>query len=156
MAESARQPQEPQTPEEMCRDLLERVNSMETRNLDAPRTDTPGRVGQAVHSRPRSIRNQCEVRKGPRARFSSSGAPLLAIRDRDRCGRQQPGDCQEQCRLPLPCPSLMCIDPEQLKPGVRSRHEPAVARGYRYSSREWTMQQVYGMEVVETPDERLC
>ena len=35
MAESARQPKEPQNPEELYRYLLDRVTNMETRNLES-------------------------------------------------------------------------------------------------------------------------
>jgi proteasome regulatory subunit len=150
MAESARQPQEPQNPEEMCRYLLDRVTSMETRNLEL-REQIRQVESDKRYIETQKIRYEREVRK-LKSEIEQLRSPPLVIGtvtdvvDSNRVIVRSSAGPRFLVR------SSMCIDPEQLKPGVRcTLNQQSLAvidiipEGYDAA--------VYGMEVVETPEE---
>jgi proteasome regulatory subunit len=150
MAESARQPQEPRNPEEMCRDLLERVNSMETRNLEL-REQIRQVESDKRYIETQKIRYEREVRK-LKSEIEQLRSPPLVIGtvtdvvDNSRVIVRSSAGPRFLVR------SSMCIDPEQLKPGVRCTLNQQSLAVIDILPESYDAA-VYGMEVVETPDE---
>ncbi len=150
MAESARQPQEPQNPEELCRYLLDRVTNMETRNLEL-REQLRQVESDKRYIETQKIRYEREVRK-LKSEIEQLRSPPLVIGtvtdvvDANRVIVRSSAGPRFLVR------SSMCIDPENLKPGVRcTLNQQSLAvidiLPESYDSA------VYGMEVVETPEE---
>jgi proteasome regulatory subunit len=150
MAESARQPQEPQNPEELCRYLLDRVTNMETRNLEL-REQLRQVESDKRYIETQKIRYEREVRK-LKSEIEQLRSPPLVIGtitdviDTNRVIVRSSAGPRFLVR------SSMCIDPDNLKPGVRcTLNQQSLAvidiLPESYDS------QVYGMEVVETPEE---
>ncbi len=150
MAESARQPQEPQNPEEMCRYLLERVNSMETRNLEL-REQIRQVESDKRYIETQKIRYEREVRK-LKSEIEQLRSPPLVIGtvtdviDSSRVIVRSSAGPRFLVR------SSMCIDPDQLKPGVRCTLNQQSLAVIDILPESYDAA-VYGMEVVETPDE---
>jgi len=150
MAESARQPQEPQNPEEKCRYLLERVNSMETRNLEL-REQIRQVESDKRYIETQKIRYEREVRK-LKSEIEQLRSPPLVIGtvtdviDSSRVIVRSSAGPRFLVR------SSMCIDPDQLKPGVRCTLNQQSLAVIDILPESYDAA-VYGMEVVETPDE---
>jgi proteasome regulatory subunit len=150
MAESARQPQEPQNPDEMCRNLLERVNSMETRNLEL-REQIRQVESDKRYIETQKIRYEREVRK-LKSEIEQLRSPPLVIGtvtdviDNSRVIVRSSAGPRFLVR------SSMCIDPAQLKPGVRCTLNQQSLAVIDILPESYDAA-VYGMEVVETPDE---
>jgi proteasome regulatory subunit len=150
MAESARQPQEPQNPDEMCRNLLERVNSMETRNLEL-REQIRQVESDKRYIETQKIRYEREVRK-LKSEIEQLRSPPLVIGtvtdviDNSRVIVRSSAGPRFLVR------SSMCIDPDQLKPGVRCTLNQQSLAVIDILPESYDAA-VYGMEVVETPDE---
>ena len=117
MSESARQPQEPQNPEEMCRYLLERVNSMETRNLEL-REQIRQVESDKRYIETQKIRYEREVSKLKSESEQLRSPPLVigTVTDVIDSGRVI---VRSSAGPRFLVRSSMCIDPDQLKPGVR-------------------------------------
>src|SRR5512136_1574403 len=117
MAESARQPQEPQNPEEMCRYLLDRVSSMETRNLEL-REQIRQVESDKRYIETQKIRYEREVRK-LKSEIEQLRSPPLVIGtitdviDTNRVIVRSSAGPRFLVR------SSQCIEADQLKPGVR-------------------------------------
>ncbi|MDD1716114.1 MAG: proteasome-activating nucleotidase [Methanolinea sp.] len=150
MVESARQPQEPQNPEELYRYLLDRVTNMETRNLEL-REQLRQVESDKRYVETQKIRYEREVRKLKSEIEQLRSPPLVIgtitdVLDNSRVIVRSSAGPRFLVR------SSMCIDPEKLKTGVRcTLNQQSLAvidiLPESYDS------QVYGMEVVETPDE---
>jgi proteasome regulatory subunit len=150
MAESARQPQEPQNPEELCPYLLDRVTNMETRNLEL-REQLRQVESDKRYIETQKIRYEREVRKLKSEIEQLRSPPLVVgtitdVIDANRVIVRSSAGPRFLVR------SSMCIDPENMKPGVRcTLNQQSLAvidiLPESYDS------QVYGMEVVEAPDE---
>jgi proteasome regulatory subunit len=150
MAESARQPQEPQNPEEMCRYLLDRVTSMETRNLEL-REQIRQVESDKRYIETQKIRYEREVRK-LKSEIEQLRSPPLVIGtvtdvvDSNRVIVRSSAGPRFLVR------SSMCIDPEQLKAGVRCTLNQQSLAVIDILPESYDAA-VYGMEVVETPEE---
>jgi proteasome regulatory subunit len=150
MAETARQPQEPQNPEELCRHLSERIAGMESRNLEL-REQIRQIESDKRYIETQKIRYEREVRKLKSEIEQLRSPPLVVgtitdVVDASRVIVRSSAGPRFLVR------SSMCIDPEQLKPGVRcTLNQQSLAvidiLPESYDS------QVYGMEVIEAPDE---
>jgi proteasome regulatory subunit len=150
MAESARQPQEPQNPEELCRYLLDRVTNMETRNLEL-REQLRQVESDKRYIETQKIRYEREVRK-LKSEIEQLRSPPLVIGtvtdvvDANRVIVRSSAGPRFLVR------SSMCIDPENLKPGVRCTLNQQSLAVIDILPESYDAA-VYGMEVVETPDE---
>ena len=150
MAESARQPQEPQNPEEMCRYLLDRVTSMETRTLEL-REQLRQVESDKRYIETQKIRYEREVRK-LKSEIEQLRSPPLVIGtvtdvvDSNRVIIRSSAGPRFLVR------SSMCIDPDQLKPGVRCTLNQQSLAIVDILPESYDAA-VYGMEVVETPEE---
>ncbi len=150
MGESARQPQEPQNQEELYRYLLDRVTSMETRNLEL-REQLRQIESDKRYIETQKIRYEREVRKLKSEIEQLRSPPLVIgtitdIIDSNRVVIRSSAGPRFLVR------SSLCIDPEKLKPGVRvtlNQQSLAVVDVLPESFDS----QVYGMEVIETPAE---
>ena len=150
MGESARQPQEPQNQEELYRYLLDRVTSMETRNLEL-REQLRQIESDKRYIETQKIRYEREVRKLKSEIEQLRSPPLVIgtitdIIDSNRVIIRSSAGPRFLVR------SSLCIDPEKLKPGVRvtlNQQSLAVVDVLPESFDS----QVYGMEVIETPAE---
>ena len=117
MSESARQPQEPENPEEMCRYLLERINTMETRNLEL-REQVRQVESDKRYIETQKIRYEREVRK-LKSEIEQFRSPPLVIGtvtdviDSSRVIVRSSAGPRFLVR------SSTGIDPDLLKPGVR-------------------------------------
>jgi proteasome regulatory subunit len=150
MAETARQPQEPQSPEELCRHLSERIAGMESRNLEL-REQLRQVESDKRYIETQKIRYEREVRKLKSEIEQLRSPPLVVgtitdVVDASRVIVRSSAGPRFLVR------SSMCIDPEQLKPGVRcTLNQQSLAvidiLPESYDS------QVYGMEVIEAPEE---
>ena len=85
MGETARQPQEPQNPEELYRYLLERVTNMETRNLEL-REQLRQVESDKRYMETQKIRYEREVRK-LKERDRATPEPSAGCRGDHRCNR---------------------------------------------------------------------
>ncbi|NYT20745.1 MAG: proteasome-activating nucleotidase [Methanomicrobiales archaeon] len=150
MAESARQPQEPQNPEELCRYLLDRVTNMETRNLEL-REQLRQVESDKRYIETQKIRYEREVRK-LKSEIEQLRSPPLVIGtvtdvvDANRVIVRSSAGPRFLVR------SSMCIDPENLKPGVRCTLNQQSLAVIDVLPESYDAA-VYGMEVVETPEE---
>ena len=150
MAETARQPQEPQNPEEMCRYLLDRVTSMETRTLEL-REQLRQVESDKRYIETQKIRYEREVRK-LKSEIEQLRSPPLVIGtvtdvvDSNRVIVRSSAGPRFLVR------SSMSIDPEQLKPGVRCTLNQQSLAVIDILPESYDAA-VYGMEVVETPEE---
>jgi proteasome regulatory subunit len=150
MGESARQPQEPQNQEELYRYLLDRVTNMETRNLEL-REQLRQIESDKRYIETQKIRYEREVRKLKSEIEQLRSPPLVIgtitdIIDSNRVIIRSSAGPRFLVR------SSLCIDPEKLKPGVRvtlNQQSLAVVDILPESFDS----QVYGMEVIETPEE---
>jgi proteasome regulatory subunit len=148
MAETARQPQEPQNPEELYRYLLERVTNMETRNLEL-REQLRQIESDKRYIETQKIRYEREVRKLKSEIEQLRSPPLVVgtitdIIDNNRVIVRSSAGPRFLVR------SSLCIDQEKLKPGVRctlNQQSLAVVEVLPSSFDA----QVYGMEIVESP-----
>jgi len=150
MAESARQPQEPRNSEEMCRDLLERVNSMETRNLEL-REQIRQIESDKRYIETQKIRYEREVRK-LKSEIEQLRSPPLVIGTVTDVVDSSRVIVRSSAGPRFLVRSSMCIDPEQLKPGVRCTLNQQSLAVIDILPESYDAA-VYGMEVVETPDE---
>ncbi|MDD1711113.1 MAG: proteasome-activating nucleotidase [Methanoregulaceae archaeon] len=150
MAESARQPQEPQSPDEQCRFLLDRVNTLESRNLELReqirQIETDKRYVET-----QKIRYEREVRKLKSEIEQLRSPPLVigTVTDVVDSGRVI---VRSSAGPRFLVRSSMCIDPDQLKPGVRCTLNQQSLAVIDILPESYDAV-VYGMEVVETPDE---
>jgi len=150
MAESARQPQEPQNPEELCRYLLDRVTNMETRNLEL-REQLRQVESDKRYIETQKIRYEREVRK-LKSEIEQLRSPPLVIGtvtdvvDANRVIVRSSAGPRFLVR------SSMCIDPDNLKPGVRCTLNQQSLAVIDILPESYDAA-VYGMEVVETPEE---
>lgn len=150
MAESARQPQEPQNPEEMCRYLLDRVTSMETRTLEL-REQLRQVESDKRYIETQKIRYEREVRK-LKSEIEQLRSPPLVIGtvtdviDSNRVIIRSSAGPRFLVR------SSMCIDPGQLKPGVRCTLNQQSLAVIDILPESYDAA-VYGMELVQTPEE---
>ncbi|HUU74946.1 MAG TPA: proteasome-activating nucleotidase [Methanoregulaceae archaeon] len=150
MAESARQPQEPQNPEEMYRYLLDRVTNMETRNLEL-REQLRQIESDKRYIETQKIRYEREVRK-LKSEIEQLRSPPLVIGtvtdviDGGRVIVRSSAGPRFMVR------SSMCIDPEKLKPGVRCTLNQQSLAVIDILPESYDAQ-IYGMEVIETPEE---
>ena len=150
MAESARQPQEPQNPEELCRYLLDRVTNMETRNLEL-REQLRQVESDKRYIETQKIRYEREVRK-LKSEIEQLRSPPLVIGtvtdvvDANRVIVRSSAGPRFLVR------SSMCIDPENLKPGVRCTLNQQSLAVIDILPESYDAA-VYGMEVVDTPEE---
>ena len=150
MVESARQPQEPQNPEELYRYLLDRVTNMETRNLEL-REQIRQIESDKRYIETQKIRYEREVRKLKSEIEQLRSPPLVIgtvtdILDNGRVVVRSSAGPRFMVR------SSMCIDPEKLKPGVRCTLNQQSLAVIDILPESFDAQ-VYGMEVVESPDE---
>jgi len=150
MAESARQPQEPQNPEEMCRYLLERVNSMETRNLEL-REQIRQVESDKRYIETQKIRYEREVRK-LKSEIEQLRSPPLVIGTVTDVVDSSRVIVRSSAGPRFLVRSSMCIDPDQLKPGVRCTLNQQSLAVIDILPESYDAA-VYGMEVIETPDE---
>ncbi len=150
MAESARQPQEPQSPDEKSRFLLDRVNTLESRNLEL-REQIRQIETDKRYIETQKIRYEREVRK-LKSEIEQLRSPPLVIGtvtdvvDSNRVIVRSSAGPRFLVR------SSMCIDPDQLKPGVRCTLNQQSLAVIDILPESYDAA-VYGMEVVETPDE---
>ncbi|HMZ31184.1 MAG TPA: proteasome-activating nucleotidase [Methanoregulaceae archaeon] len=150
MAESARQPQEPQSPDEKSRFLLDRVNTLESRNLEL-REQLRQIETDKRYIETQKIRYEREVRK-LKSEIEQLRSPPLVIGtvtdlvDSNRVIVRSSAGPRFLVR------SSMCIDPDQLKPGVRCTLNQQSLAVIDILPESYDAA-VYGMEVVETPDE---
>ena len=150
MAESARQPQEPQSPDEKSRFLLDRVNTLESRNLEL-REQIRQIETDKRYMETQKIRYEREVRK-LKSEIEQLRSPPLVIGtvtdlvDSNRVIVRSSAGPRFLVR------SSMCIDPDQLKPGVRCTLNQQSLAVIDILPESYDAA-VYGMEVVETPDE---
>ncbi|MBP7120246.1 MAG: proteasome-activating nucleotidase, partial [Methanolinea sp.] len=150
MVESARQPQEPQNPEELYRCLLDRVTNMETRNLEL-REQIRQIESDKRYIETQKIRYEREVRKLKSEIEQLRSPPLVIgtvtdILDNGRVVVRSSAGPRFMVR------SSMCIDPEKLKPGVRCTLNQQSLAVIDVLPESYDAQ-IYGMEVVESPDE---
>jgi len=150
MVESARQPQEPQNPEELYRYLLDRVTNMETRNLEL-REQIRQIESDKRYIETQKIRYEREVRKLKSEIEQLRSPPLVIgtvtdILDNGRVVVRSSAGPRFMVR------SSMCIDPEKLKPGVRCTLNQQSLAVIDVLPESYDAQ-VYGMEVVESPEE---
>jgi proteasome regulatory subunit len=150
MAETARQPQEPQSPEEEVRQLTERVAAMETRNLEL-REQIRQVESDKRYIETQKIRYEREVRKLKSEIEQLRSPPLVVgtitdIVDPGRVIVRSSAGPRFLVR------SSMCIDPELLKPGVRCTLNQQSLAVIDILPESFDAQ-VYGMEVVEAPEE---
>jgi proteasome regulatory subunit len=150
MAETARQSQEPQSPEEEVRQLTERVAAMETRNLEL-REQVRQVESDKRYIETQKIRYEREVRKLKSEIEQLRSPPLVVgtitdIVDPGRVIVRSSAGPRFLVR------SSMCIDPEQLKPGVRCTLNQQSLAVIDILPESFDAQ-VYGMEVVEAPEE---
>jgi proteasome regulatory subunit len=150
MAESARQPQEPQNPEEMCRYLLDRVNSMETRNLEL-REQIRQVESDKRYIETQKIRYEREVRK-LKSEIEQLRSPPLVIGTVTDVVDSSRVIVRSSAGPRFLVRSSMCIDPDQLKPGVRCTLNQQSLAVIDILPESYDAA-VYGMEVVETPEE---
>ena len=150
MAETARQPPEPQNPEELYRYLLERVTSMESRNLEL-REQLRQIESDKRYIETQKIRYEREVRKLKSEIEQLRSPPLVVgtitdIIDNNRVIVRSSAGSRFLVR------SSLCIDQEKLKPGSRCtlNQQSLAVVDILPSSFD---SQVYGMEIVETPTE---
>jgi proteasome regulatory subunit len=150
MAETARQPQEPQSPEEEARQLTERIAAMETRNLEL-REQIRQVESDKRYIETQKIRYEREVRKLKSEIEQLRSPPLVVgtITDIVDAGRVI---VRSSAGPRFLVRSSMCIDPEQLKPGVRCTLNQQSLAVIDILPESFDAQ-VYGMEVVEAPDE---
>jgi proteasome regulatory subunit len=150
MAETARQPQEPQSPEELLRSLTERVASMETRNLEL-REQLRQVESDKRYIETQKIRYEREVRKLKSEIEQLRSPPLVVgtITDIVDSGRVI---VRSSAGPRFLVRSSMCIDPEQLKPGVRCTLNQQSLAVIDILPESYDAQ-VYGMEVIEAPEE---
>ncbi len=150
MAESARQPQEPQSPDEKSRFLLDRVNTLESRNLEL-REQIRQIETDKRYMETQKIRYEREVRK-LKSEIEQLRSPPLVIGtvtdvvDSNRVIVRSSAGPRFLVR------SSMCIDPDQLKPGVRCTLNQQSLAVIDILPESYDAA-LYGMEVVETPDE---
>jgi proteasome regulatory subunit len=150
MSESARQPQEPQNPEELCRYLLDRVTNMESRNLEL-REQLRQVESDKRYIETQKIRYEREVRK-LKSEIEQLRSPPLVIGtvtdvvDANRVIVRSSAGPRFLVR------SSMCIDPDNLKPGVRCTLNQQSLAVIDILPESYDAA-VYGMEVVETPEE---
>ena len=148
MAETARQPPEPQNPEELYRYLLERVTSMETRNLEL-REQLRQTESDKRYIETQKIRYEREVRKLKSEIEQLRSPPLVVgtvtdIIDTNRVIVRSSAGPRFLVR------SSLCIEQDKLKPGVRctlNQQSLAVVEVLPSSFDA----QVYGMEIIESP-----
>ena len=150
MVESARQSQEPQNPEELYRYLLDRVTNMETRNLEL-REQIRQIESDKRYIETQKIRYEREVRKLKSEIEQLRSPPLVIgtvtdILDNGRVVVRSSAGPRFMVR------SSMCIDPEKLKPGVRCTLNQQSLAVIDVLPESYDAQ-VYGMEVVESPEE---
>ena len=149
MAESARQPQEPQSPDEKSRFLLDRVNTLESRNLEL-REQIRQIETDKRYIETQKIRYEREVRK-LKSEIEQLRSPPLVIGtvtdlvDSNRVIVRSSAGPRFLVR------SSMCIDPDQLKPGVRCTLNQQSLAVIDILPESYDAA-VYGMEVIETPD----
>jgi proteasome regulatory subunit len=150
MAETARQSQEPQSPEEEVRQLTERVAAMETRNLEL-REQVRQVESDKRYIETQKIRYEREVRKLKSEIEQLRSPPLVVgtITDIVDSGRVI---VRSSAGPRFLVRSSMCIDPEQLKPGVRCTLNQQSLAVIDILPESFDAQ-VYGMEVVEAPEE---
>ena len=117
MAESARQPQEPQNPEELYRYLLDRVTNMETRNLEL-REQLRQIESDKRYIETQKIRYEREVRK-LKSEIEQLRSPPLVIGTITDVVEGNRVIVRSSAGPRFMVRSSMCIDPEKLKPGVR-------------------------------------
>jgi len=150
MSESARQPQEPQNPEELCRYLLDRVTNMESRNLEL-REQLRQVESDKRYIETQKIRYEREVRK-LKSEIEQLRSPPLVIGtvtdvvDANRVIVRSSAGPRFLVR------SSMCIDPDNLKPGVRCTLNQQSLAVIDILPESYDAA-VYGMEVVEAPEE---
>jgi len=150
MVESARQPQEPQNPEELYRYLLDRVTNMETRNLEL-REQIRQIESDKRYIETQKIRYEREVRKLKSEIEQLRSPPLVIgtvtdVLDNGRVVVRSSAGPRFMVR------SSMCIDPEKLKPGARCTLNQQSLAVIDVLPESYDAQ-VYGMEVVESPEE---
>jgi len=150
MAESARQPQEPQNPEEMCRYLLDRVTSMESRNLEL-REQIRQVESDKRYIETQKIRYEREVRK-LKSEIEQLRSPPLVIGTVTDVVDSSRVIVRSSAGPRFLVRSSMCIDPDQLKPGVRCTLNQQSLAVIDILPESYDAA-VYGMEVVETPEE---
>jgi proteasome regulatory subunit len=150
MAETARQQQEPQSPEELLRSLSERVAALETRNLEL-REQLRQVESDKRYIETQKIRYEREVRKLKSEIEQLRSPPLVVgtITDIVDSGRVI---VRSSAGPRFLVRSSMCIDPEQLKPGVRCTLNQQSLAVIDILPESYDAQ-VYGMEVVEAPEE---
>ncbi|MCQ8893879.1 MAG: proteasome-activating nucleotidase [Methanolinea sp.] len=150
MVESARQSQEPQNPEELYRYLLDRVTHMETRNLEL-REQIRQIESDKRYIETQKIRYEREVRKLKSEIEQLRSPPLIVgtitdVLDNGRVVVRSSAGPRFMVR------SSMCIDPEKLKPGVRCTLNQQSLAVIDILPESYDAQ-VYGMEVIESPEE---
>ncbi len=149
MAESARQPQEPQSPDEKSRFLLDRVNTLESRNLEL-REQIRQVEADKRYIETQKIRYEREVRKLKSEIEQLRSPPLIIgtvtdLVDNNRVVVRSSAGPRFLVR------SSMCINPDQLKPGVRCTLNQQSLAVIDILPESYDAA-VYGMEVIETPD----
>ena len=150
MAESARQPPEPQSPDEKSRFLLDRVNTLESRNLEL-REQIRQIETDKRYIETQKIRYEREVRKLKSEVEQLRSPPLVIgtvtdVVDSNRVIIRSSAGPRFLVR------SSMCIDPDKLKPGVRCTLNQQSLAVIDILPESYDAA-VYGMEVVETPEE---
>jgi proteasome regulatory subunit len=150
MAESARQPQEPQNPEEMCRYLLDRVNSMEARNVEL-REQIRQVESDKRYIETQKIRYEREVRK-LKSEIEQLRSPPLVIGTVTDVVDSSRVIVRSSAGPRFLVRSSSCIDTDRLKPGVRCTLNQQSLAVIEILPESYDAA-VYGMEVVETPDE---
>jgi proteasome regulatory subunit len=150
MSETARQPHEQETPEESYRYLLERVNSMETRNLEL-REQLRQAESDKRYIETQKIRYEREVRKLKSEIEQLRSPPLVVgtitdVIDGNRVIVRSSAGPRFLVR------SSVCIDQDQLKPGVRCTLNQQSLAVVDILPDSYDAQ-VYGMEVIDSPAE---
>ncbi len=150
MTETARQPLEPQNPEELCRSLAERVAGMESRNLEL-REQLRQVESDKRYIETQKIRYEREVRKLKSEIEQLRSPPLVVgtITDIVDSGRVI---VRSSAGPRFLVRSSLCIDPDKMKPGVRCTLNQQSLAVIDILPESYDAQ-VYGMEVVDTPDE---
>jgi proteasome regulatory subunit len=150
MAESARQPKEPQNPEELYRYLLDRVTNMETRNLEL-REQLRQVESDKRYIETQKIRYEREVRK-LKSEIEQLRSPPLVIGTITDVLDANRVIIRSSAGPRFLVKSSLCIDPENLKPGLRVTLNQQSLAVIDVLPESYDAQ-VYGMEVVETPEE---
>jgi proteasome regulatory subunit len=150
MAESARQPKEPQNPEELYRYLLDRVTNMETRNLEL-REQLRQVESDKRYIETQKIRYEREVRK-LKSEIDQLRSPPLVIGTITDVLDTNRVIIRSSAGPRFLVKSSLCIDPENLKPGLRVTLNQQSLAVVDILPESYDAQ-VYGMEVVETPEE---